>query len=318
MSLLSVVVPCYNEEPVLKMFYNRITEITAQMHQLYGVDFEFILVNDGSKDRTLEIMRELAAEDERVKYISFSRNFGKEAGLYAGLQKSKGDYVAVMDADLQDPPEFLIQMYEKITAGEADCVAAKRMTRQGEPPIRSFFAKLFYKWINKISQTEIVDGARDFRLMTRQMVDAIIEMSEVNRFSKGLFSWVGFHTEWIPYTNVERAAGNTSWSFWSLLVYAVDGVLAFSTAPLVFVTILGVVFSIIAFVMIIFFFVKTLIWGDPVAGYPSLVCFMFLIAGVQTFCLGIVGQYLSKTYLEVKKRPIYIIKETNVDKDNEK
>ena len=315
MGLLSVVVPCYNEEPVLKMFYERITEIAMQMQTQYKLEFEFIFVNDGSKDKTLEVMHCLAQQDKRVKYISFSRNFGKEAGLLAGLKAAKGDYVTVMDADLQDPPEFLVQMYEKITAGEADCVAARRMTRKGEPPIRSFFARMFYKGINRISQTEIVDGARDFRLMTRQMVNAIVEMSEYNRFSKGIFSWVGFRTEWIPYTNVERAAGNTSWSFWGLLLYAIDGILAFSTAPLMFVTVLGLLFALIAFIMIIVVIVKTLLWGEPVAGYPSLVCIIFLVAGVQTMCLAIVGQYLAKAYLEVKKRPAYIVKETNIESE---
>lgn len=311
MRLLSVVVPCYNEEPVLNMFYERINEIAIQMKKKYDIVFEFIFIDDGSKDKTLEIIHNLVEKDDRVKYISFSRNFGKEAGLYAGLKEAKGDFVTVMDADLQDPPEFLLQMYERIIEGQADCVAAKRMTRQGEPPIRSFFAKIFYKFINKISQTEIVDGARDFRLMTRQMVDAIIGMCEYNRFSKGIFSWVGFKTEWIPYTNVERAAGNTSWSFWGLLLYAIDGILAFSTAPLTFVTVLGLIFALVAFIMIIVIVVKTLIWGDPVAGYPSLVCIMFLVAGVQTMCLGIVGQYLAKTYLEVKHRPLYVVRETN-------
>lgn len=313
MSLISVVVPCYNEEPVLQIFYDRMVEIAAEMKEKFKAEMEFVFVNDGSKDGTLQIMKKLAQQDERVKYISFSRNFGKEAGLYAGLQNASGDYIAVMDADLQDPPEFLMQMYETLRQGTIDCAAARRMTRKGEPPIRSFFAKMFYKFINKISQTEIVDGARDFRLMTRQMVDAIVEMSEVNRFSKGLFSWVGFKTEWIPYTNVERAAGSTSWSFWSLLTYAVDGIIAFSTAPLVMVTMLGIIFSLIAFGMIVFFLIKTLVWGDPVDGYPSLVCFMFLIGGIQTLCIGIVGQYLAKTYIEVKHRPIYIIRETNLE-----
>lgn len=313
MSLISVVVPCYNEEPVLQIFYDRMCEIALDMKKKYAAEMEFVFVNDGSRDKTLQIMKELAGEDERVKYISFSRNFGKEAGLYAGLQNATGDYVAVMDADLQDPPEFLEQMYEALWNGQVDCAAARRMTRKGEPPVRSFFARIFYRFINKISQTEIVDGARDFRLMTRQMVDAIVEMSEVNRFSKGLFSWVGFKTEWIPYTNVERAAGSTSWSFWSLLTYAIDGIIAFSTMPLVLVTLMGILFSLIAFGMIIFFLVKTLVWGDPVDGYPSLVCFMFLIGGVQTLCIGIVGQYLAKTYTEVKHRPIYIVRETNMD-----
>jgi glycosyltransferase involved in cell wall biosynthesis len=313
MRLLSIIVPCYNEEQVLNIFYKRINEIFNEMKTIYGnLEFQLLFVNDGSKDKTLEIIKEMSKMDSQVDYVSFSRNFGKEAAMYAGLQNATGDYVAVMDADLQDPPEFLIDMYKEILEGTADCVAAKRETRKGEPIIRSFFARMFYRGINKISRTEIVDGARDFRLMTRQMVDAILEMSEYNRFSKGIFGWVGFETKWIGYKNVERAAGNTKWSFWKLLIYALDGVIAFSTAPLVFATIVGILMCFIALIMILVFVGKTLIYGDPVAGYPSLVCFILLLGGIQLFCMGIIGQYLSKTYLEVKKRPIYIAKEKKV------
>ncbi|MBA4686395.1 MAG: glycosyltransferase family 2 protein [Candidatus Galacturonibacter soehngenii] len=315
MNLLTVIVPCYNEEQVLEMFYSKINEIFLQMRKKYvKLEFQLLFINDGSKDNTLNIIRRLAEIDEQVDYISFSRNFGKEAAMYAGLQNASGDYVAVMDADLQDPPEFLIDMYQELIDGSADCVAAKRETRKGEPVIRSFFARMFYRFINNISKTEIVDGARDFRLMTRQMVDAILEMSEYNRFSKGIFGWVGFETKWIGYHNVERAAGNTKWSFWKLLIYALDGVIAFSTAPLVFATILGLIICVIAAIMIIFIITKTLLLGDPVAGYPSTICFMFLLGGIQLFCMGIIGQYLSKTYLEVKKRPIYIAKERKLRK----
>jgi glucosyltransferase len=315
MNLLTVVVPCYNEEQVIEMFYSKINEIFLQMKRKDdNLEFQLLLVNDGSKDNTLQIIRKLAEKDAQVDYISFSRNFGKEAAMYAGLQYASGDYVAVMDADLQDPPEFLIDMYQELLNGTADCVAAKRETRKGEPVIRSFFARMFYRFINKISKTEIVDGARDFRLMSRQMVDAILEMSEYNRFSKGIFGWVGFETKWIGYQNVERAAGNTKWSFWKLLLYALDGVIAFSTAPLVFATILGLIICVIAAIMIVFIITKTLVMGDPVAGYPSTICFMFLLGGIQLFCMGIIGQYLSKTYLEVKKRPIYIAKEKKLRK----
>lgn len=315
MNLLTVIVPCYNEEQVLEMFYSKINEIFLQMQKKYAkLEFQLLFINDGSKDNTLNIIRRLAEIDEQVDYISFSRNFGKEAAMYAGLQNASGDYVAVMDADLQDPPEFLIDMYQELLDGSADCVAAKRETRKGEPVIRSFFARMFYRFINNISKTEIVDGARDFRLMTRQMVDAILEMSEYNRFSKGIFGWVGFETKWIGYHNVERAAGNTKWSFWKLLIYALDGVIAFSTAPLVFATILGLIICVIAAIMIIYIVTKTILLGDPVAGYPSTICFMFLLGGIQLFCMGIIGQYLSKTYLEVKKRPIYIAKERKLRK----
>ncbi len=313
MKLLSIIVPCYNEEQVLEIFHKRISEIFVEMKNLYNnLDFQLLYVNDGSKDNTLNIIKALSEKDDQVDYVSFSRNFGKEAAMYAGLQNAKGDYIAVMDADLQDPPEFLIEMYKELLDGTADCVAAKRETRKGEPVIRSFFARMFYKGINKISKTEIVDGARDFRLMTRQMVDAILEMSEYNRFSKGIFGWVGFETKWIGYKNVERVAGNTKWSFWKLLIYALDGVIAFSTAPLIFATIIGLLFCVVALIMIGVIIAKTIIFGDPVAGYPSMVCMILLLGGIQLFCMGIIGQYLSKTYLEVKKRPIYIAKEKKI------
>lgn len=308
---ISIVVPCYNEEETIPYFYQEMQKITHRLEQKYQVATQIIFVDDGSKDNTLKVVKNIADKDDNIKYISFSRNFGKEAGLLAGLEYAEGDFVAVMDVDLQDPPELLYEMYEKMKEKEIDCVAARRTTRKGEPPIRSLCARLFYKGINKISKTEIVDGARDFRLMSRRMVNAILEMKEYNRFSKGIFGWVGFETEWLEYTNTERVAGKTKWSFYKLLIYAIDGVIAFSTAPLVIATVIGVLFSVIAFLMIIVFIVKTLIFGDPVAGYPSLVCIIFFIAGIQLFCMGIIGQYLSKAYLEIKGRPIYIVKESN-------
>lgn len=307
MDKISVVVSCYNEQEALPLFYEEITKVANKMK---NAEFEFIFVNDGSKDKTLEVIKKFRSTDERVKYISFSRNFGKEAAMYAGLKKASGDYVAIMDADLQDPPKLLVEMYDTLSKKEYDCVATRRVSRKGEPPIRSFFARLFYKLINKISKAEIVDGARDFRLMTRQMVDAIISMEEYNRFSKGIFGWVGFNTKWIEYENVERAAGETKWSFWKLFKYSIEGIIAFSTAPLVISTIMGILFCFVAFLMIIFIIAKTLIYGDPVSGWPSMVCIMLFVGGIQLFCIGIIGQYISKTYLEVKKRPIYIIKET--------
>lgn len=307
MDKISVVVSCYNEQEALPLFYEEITKIA---NKIKNAEFEFIFVNDGSKDKTLDIVKSFRKNDERVKFISFSRNFGKEAAMYAGLKKASGDYIAIMDADLQDPPKLLIEMYDTLSKKEYDCVATRRVSRKGEPPIRSFFARLFYKLINKISKAEIVDGARDFRLMTRQMVDAIISMEEYNRFSKGIFGWVGFNTKWIEYENVERIAGETKWSFWKLFKYSIEGIIAFSTAPLVISTIMGILFCFVAFLMIIFIVAKTLIYGDPVSGWPSMVCIMLFVGGIQLFCIGIIGQYISKTYLEVKKRPIYIIKET--------
>ena len=308
--LISVVVPCYNEQEVLHMFYDEMSRVAGEMS---AYDFEFIFVNDGSRDNTLKICKELAAQDQRVKYISFSRNFGKEAGIYAGFEKSRGDMVCMMDADLQDPPALLPEMVKAIEEEGYDSVATRRVTRKGEPPIRSFFARMFYKLMNKISKTEIVDGARDYRLMTRQFVNSLLELKEYNRFSKGLFGWVGYQTKWLEYENVERAAGETKWSFWKLLLYSIEGIMAFSTVPLAISAVLGIIFCIVAFVMILVIVGKTLLFGDPVAGWPSTACIILFVGGVQLFCLGIVGQYLSKAYLEIKNRPIYICKETNIE-----
>lgn len=311
MKLVSVVVPCYNEEDVLHMFYEEITKVTGEMAKEHPeLEFEYLFINDGSKDRTLEIFHELADKDERVRFISFSRNFGKESGMYAGLKNAKGDYVVVMDADLQHPPSFLPQMYNYVKDGEYDCATTRRVNRKGESKVRSWFAMKFYKIMNKISQTEIVDGAQDFRFMTRQMVDAILDMSEYNRFSKGIFSWVGFKVKYLPYENVERAAGTTSWSFWGLFKYSLEGIMAFSTAPLAIASMLGIISCAIAFILMIVTIVKTIIFGDPVAGYPTTICVIFLLSGLQLFCTGILGQYLAKTYLETKHRPIYIASET--------
>ena len=278
------------------------------------VNFEYIFVNDGSKDKTLEVLRELARKDKAVKYISFSRNFGKEAAMLAGLEYSTGDFITTMDADLQDPPAILETMYKGIVEEGYDCVGTRRATRKGEPPVRSFFARCFYKIINKLSDIEMVDGARDFRLMTRQMLDSILSMKEYNRYSKGLFSFVGFKTKWLEYENIERVAGKTKWNFFKLLVYALDGIIAFSTKPLIISALVGLLFFLISFIMIVVIIAKTLIFGDPVSGWPSLVCIIFFISGVQLFCLGIMGAYLSKAYLETKGRPIYIVKETERDK----
>ena len=312
MKLVSVVVPCYNEQEVLPMFYEEIIKVTNGMSEKWPeLTFEFLFINDGSKDRTLEIFRELADKDKRVRYISFSRNFGKESGMYAGLKNAKGDYVVVMDADLQHPPAFLPEMYGHVKDGEYDCATTRRVNRKGESKIRSWFAMKFYKIMNKISQTEIVDGAQDFRFMTRQMVDAILDMSEYNRFSKGIFSWVGFKVKYLPYENVERPAGTTSWSFWGLFKYSLEGIMAFSTAPLAIASMLGIISCIIAFILMIITVIKTLVFGDPVAGYPTTICVIFLLSGLQLFCTGILGQYLAKTYLETKHRPIYIASETD-------
>lgn len=307
--LISVIVPCYNEQDVLRLFYDEISSVAGEM-SAYG--FEFIFVNDGSCDNTLKICKELAAKDERVKYISFSRNFGKEAGIYAGFEKAKGDLVCMMDADLQDPPALLPEMVKTIEEDGYDSVATRRVTRKGEPPIRSFFARMFYKLMNKISKTEIVDGARDYRLMTRQFVNSLLSLGEYNRFSKGLFGWVGYQTKWLEYENVERAAGETKWSFWKLLVYSIEGIMAFSTVPLAISAVMGILFCAIAFVLIFVIIAKTIVFGDPVAGWPSTACIILFVGGVQLFCVGILGQYLAKTYLEVKGRPIYICKETNI------
>ena len=293
------------------MFYDEITRVTAQMsHDFPELSFEYLFINDGSKDNTLPILRSLADRDKRVRYISFSRNFGKESGMYAGLRNAKGDYVVVMDADLQHPPAFLPQMYSYVRTGEYDCATTRRVSRDGESKVRSWFARLFYKIMNKISQTEIVDGAQDFRFMTRQMVDAILDMSEYNRFSKGIFSWVGFNTRYIEYENVERPAGTSSWSFWGLFKYSLEGIMAFSTAPLAISSLLGIISCVIAFILMILTIIKTIFFGEDVAGYPTIICVIFLLSGLQLFCTGILGSYLAKTYLETKKRPIYIAKET--------
>ncbi len=312
--LVTIIVPCYNEEAALPFFLEAIQKTEAEMTAAYGCGFELLFVNDGSKDGTLSVLRQFAKETPNVRYLSFSRNFGKEAAMYAGLREAKGDYVVIMDADLQHPPAMLPEMYEGLQSGQYDCVAARRESRKGEPPIRSFFARCFYKLINRISDTEIVDGACDFRMMTRQMVDAIVSMGEYNRFSKGIFGWVGFRTKWLPYENVERVAGETKWSFWKLLLYSFQGIVGFSTVPLAIASVLGILLCFVSFLMVIYIIVKTLLFGDPVSGWPSLACMVMFMGGIQLLCMGILGQYLAKTYLETKHRPIYILAET--DKEN--
>ena len=308
MKIISVIVPCYNEEENIADFYEELMK-TEDFFKSREVDFEIIYVNDGSRDGTVREVKKLHERDERVHLIDFSRNFGKEAAIYAGLQRARGDFAVMLDCDLQDPPALLPKMYEYIVNEGYDSVATRRVSRKGEPPIRSFFARRFYSIINKMSKTEIVDGARDYRLMTRQFVDAILSMEEYNRFSKGIFGWVGFKNKWLEFENIERKKGETKWSFWKLFVYALDGITAFSTVPLAVASVLGVVFCFLAVVLIIVTIVRKIAFGDPTSGWPSLVCIISLISGVQLFCLGIVGQYLSKTYLEVKRRPIYIVKE---------
>ena len=312
--LVTIIVPCYNEEAALPYFLEAIQKTETEMTAAYGCGFELLFVNDGSKDGTLSVLRRYANEMPNVRYLSFSRNFGKEAAMYAGLREAKGDYVVIMDADLQHPPAMLPEMYEGLQSGEYECVAARRESRKGEPPIRSFFARCFYKLINRISDTEIVDGACDFRMMTRQMVDAIVSMGEYNRFSKGIFGWVGFRTKWLPYENVERVAGETKWSFWKLLLYSLQGIVGFSTVPLAIASVLGILLCFVSFLMVLYIIVKTLLFGDPVSGWPSLACMVMFMGGIQLLCMGILGQYLAKTYLETKHRPIYILAET--DKEN--
>lgn len=307
MTTLSIIVPCYNEEETVRLFYDAVTAVVSQ---LPDVQPEYIFVDDGSKDKTILILRELAAADPAVRYLSFSRNFGKEAAMFAGLQHATGELVTLMDADLQDPPSLLPEMLRLIGTKEWDCVAVRRVSRRGEPPVRSFFARQFYKLINKLSNTEIVDGARDFRLMTRQMVDSILRLCEYNRFSKGIFSWVGYRTCWLETENVERSGGTSKWSFFKLFVYALNGIIAFSTAPLAVASVLGLLFCVISFLAIIFVIVRQLIWGGSAFGWPSLVCIILFVTGIQLFCIGILGQYLSKVYLEVKHRPIYLLRES--------
>lgn len=311
MKTISVIVPCYNEEKALPVFLQEVRSVLDRMAAGGGLAYELLFVNDGSADGTLQLLRDAAQKDSHVRYLSFSRNFGKEAAMYAGLQHCKGDYVAVMDADMQDPPSLLPEMYAALQSGEYDSIATQRVSRDGEPPVRSFFAHRFYCLMNRISDTRIEDGARDFRLMTRQMVDAILSMTEYNRFSKGIFGWVGFRTKWLPYENVERVAGQTKWSFWKLFLYSIEGITAFSTVPLAFAAVIGVLFCLIAFLFICVILVKTLLYGDPVGGWPSTMCVILFLGGIQLFCIGILGQYLSKTYLEAKRRPIYILQETS-------
>lgn len=307
---LTMVVPAYNEEEALPIFY---AEALRVEKELPGVEIEYLFIDDGSSDGTLEVLRDLHKKDARVRYVSFSRNFGKEAAIYAGLQNAAGDYVAILDADLQDPPALLPEMLQAIEEEGYDCVGSRRVTRKGEPPIRSFFARMFYHIMKKISNADIVDGARDFQLMNRKVVKAILSMGEYNRFTKGIFGWVGFRKKWLEYENIERSAGETKWSFWKLFLYALDGIVAFSTAPLVIASVMGMVFCLVAFVAIIFIIVRTLIFGDPTSGWPSMVCIIIFIAGIQLLCMGILGQYMAKTYLETKKRPLYLVEETEED-----
>lgn len=310
MEKLTLIVPCYNEEEVLPFFYEEFQKVASK---LKNYNTEVIFVDDGSKDKTLSIIKEMAARDDRVKYLSFSRNFGKEAAIYAGFQHADGDYIAMLDADLQDPPSLLPEMMKGIVEEGYDSVATRRVSRKGEPPVRSFFARCFYKLMKRISTAEIMDGARDFRLMTRQFKDAILEMGEYNRFSKGIFGWVGFKTKWIEYENIERKAGETRWSFWKLFKYSLEGIIGFSTAPLALVSALGILVCLVAFLFLVIILLKTLCFGDPVAGWPSMTCIILMLGGIQLLCMGILGMYLSKTYLETKKRPIYICGETNLN-----
>lgn len=308
MRKISIIIPCYNEEKALPYLKDELCKIMSIMNYC---EFELIFVNDGSKDKTLEILKKYSKDDLRFKYISFSKNFGKEAAMYAGFKEAIGDYIAIMDADLQDPPEMLIEMYRCITEEGYDCVAARRANRKGEPKIRSFFAKRFYKIINKIANIDFVDGARDFRLMTRQMLNSVLEVSEYNRFSKGIFSFVGYNTKWLSYENVKRVAGKTKWSFWKLVIYSLEGITAFSTSPLVISSIIGILFCLISIIAIIAIIIKTVVFGDPTTGWPSMACIIIFVSGIQLLSIGVIGQYLAKTYLEVKNRPLYIIKEKN-------
>ncbi len=306
--LCSCIVPCFNEEEVIPLYYEEMQKVRKQEEG--KIDFEIIFIDDGSKDKTLEVIKKLSEQDECIHYVSFSRNFGKEAAMYAGFEHANGEYVVTMDVDLQDPPHLIPEMIRSIEEEGYDSVATRRVTRKGEPPIRSFFARRFYGLINKISDADIVDGARDFRMMKRDMVNAILSMPEYNRFTKGIFGWVGFKTKWIEFENVERAAGETKWSFWKLFRYALEGIIAFSTVPLTIVSLIGVIVCIIAFLFLLFVVIRAVIFGDPVAGWPSLICVISFLSGIQLLGIGVVGMYLSKTYLETKKRPIYIKKES--------
>ena len=306
---ISLLIPCYNEQEALPYFYREATAVLERMQY----DYEMIFIDDGSGDRTLSVLKELAGIDPHVRYLSFSRNFGKEAAMYAGFCHARGDYTAVMDADMQDPPSLLPQMMEILQSGEYDSVAARRVDRSGEPPVRSWFARRFYKLVNRISDADIVDGARDFRLMKKKMADAVVSMGEYNRFSKGIFGWIGFRTCWLPYENVERVAGETKWNFWKLLKYAVDGIINFSQVPLSLASWFGIGMTAVSFVMLLFVIIRRICFGDPVAGWASMICVMIFIGGIQLFCMGVMGQYIAKTYMETKKRPHYIISESNME-----
>lgn len=308
---VSIVVPMYNEQESLGILYQELNRVTDMIKDY---EFEYLFVNDGSKDNTLQEIQKLAATDERVHYVSFSRNFGKEAALYAGLSNADGDYIVTMDADLQDPPSLLPQMLAMIEGQDCDNVATRRVNRKGEPPIRSFFARCFYKLMRRLSNIDIADGARDYRLMSRAMVDSILSVSEYNRFSKGIFAWVGYETKWLEFENVERSAGETKWSFWKLVRYSIDGIINFSNTPLQISSYLGMILTMVSFIAIIVEVIRALVFGDPVAGWPSLVCIITFIGGIELFCMGIMGQYIAKTYMEVKRRPHYIIKESNCKK----
>lgn len=314
MSRISIVVPCFNEEEALPVYYREMCQVMERMPE---EEFELIFVDDGSLDRTLMILKKMNETDRRCRYLSFSRNFGKEAAIYAGLKNASGDYVATMDVDLQDPPGLLPEMFRILKEEDYDSVATRRSTRAGEPRIRSFLSESFYRFINSISKTEIVSGARDYRLMKRKMVDAVLGMSEYNRFSKGIFEWVGFRTKWLEFQNVGRCAGQTKWSVRKLFTYSLEGITGFSVAPLSLASVVGVVFCALSFLMILVIVVRTLIWGDPVSGWPSLVCIIFMVSGIQLFCTGIVGEYLSKTYLETKHRPIFILKDSSDEKEGD-
>lgn len=310
MDRISIVVPCYNEQEVLDLFYETTSAVVADI----PAEIEFLFIDDGSRDGTLAILRRLSDQDARVKYISFSKNFGKEAGIYAGLSKASGDYVALMDADLQHPPELLAQMYEAIKSGTCDSAAAKRVTRTSDSPLRSFFSRRFFRLMQHISNTDLAPGATDYRMMSRQMVDAVLSLTEYNRFTKGIFGWVGFTTEWLEYDDVDRAAGQTKWSLRGLIRYSLDGVVSFSTKPLNIASVLGFLFCIVSGILLLYFAIKTWVSGDPVAGFPTLICVIFMLGGIQLACIGIMGQYISKLYLESKHRPIYITKESNIEK----
>jgi len=310
MGLISIIVPSYNEQETLPLFYKEISRVAKDFLE-QNVNLEIIFVDDGSKDQTLNIMKEYANKDGRVRYISFSRNFGKEAAIYAGLKEVRGNYVVIMDADLQDPPDLLREMYQLIKDDEYDSVATRRVSRKGEPVIRSFFARMFYKIMNKMSEVDIVDGARDYRMMNKKMADAVLTLEEYNRFTKGIFGWIGFKTYWLPYKNIERVGGETKWSFWKLFKYSIDGIVGFSTIPLMFASWIGMTACVISFIIICFVIVRQVLFGGSAFGCPSLVCIIVFFSGIQLLCIGILGQYLSKTYLETKRRPIYIISEKN-------